>query len=476
MEFDLNMKSSKLQVINLQEGESELFYGDLVASIRSLDITGPFKDISIDIRGAEPVEKSHVYLPLSSNSGTGTYSYVTFKNYGKPQQVKRKSKNKLSVHIETIMKELAEISLVLDPATGDAINAKGTGRLTIDIPSGNEMRMNGKYTVAEGDYTFTLKDLFFKRNFKLDEGSVIFFNGPIEKTLLDVQGIYSARARLYDLLSNAEKKAFESLGSVKEKNETKAQQTVNVRLFMKGSMGSPQLKFKLEIPDKSSMGTTAYNKLQTINQDDYKLNNQVASLLLFGNFISDDGNITDNAGSGSLSSVSQVFSGQVSSQLSNAVSKLTGDESLRIDVNYNNYNLTNTESSLGTNNRSEVSLGVKKNLFRNSLNDRLVLEVGSKYDWGKASSTSNSSNFNPVGDFRLQYQFREQGTLRGYLFRTSSYDVIGDRNVSRGGIGLSWSRSFNYLGDFFRSQKYINRKRLEEEEKIKADENESGTR
>lgn len=462
MEFDVRMKSQKIEVINLKENESELFYGNLIAAIKNFTVTGKINDVKIGIQGAQPVEKSHLYLPLASSNGLGTYNYVSFETSGQEQNLTPKVKNKLSISISAIMTEQAEISLVLDPTSGDAINATGTGALTIDIPHGNELRMSGRYTITEGDYTFTLKDLFFKRNFKLDEGSQIFFNGPIEKTQLDVQGIYTVKTTLSGLLTTQEIAA----ASEKEKKEIQTKQPINIRLYMKGSMGSPAITFKLESNDNSSI---AGNKLQIINQDNLRLNNQVASLLLFGGFISEGSSagVAQNAVTGSISSVSQVFTGKISSELSDALSKLTGDKSLQIALNYNSYSsgLDNNTTD-PNNNRNEVSFGIKKNLFRGTFNDRLSLEVGSKYDWGKNTNTSSSSsNFNPVGDFRLQYQFRDGGNIRGYIFRTSSYDVLQNNNIARGGIGINWHRSFNKMTEFFRGRKYFKRKQEEEEKK-----------
>jgi hypothetical protein len=467
MRFDIRMKSQKIEVINLKENESQLFYGNLIAAIKNFTVTGKMNDVKIAILGAEPVEKSHLYLPLASSNGLGTYNYVSFETNGQEQVVAPKRKNKLSISISAIMKELAEISLVLDPASGDAINAKGTGALTIDIPQGNELRMTGQYTITEGDYTFTLKDLFFKRNFKLDAGSQIFFNGPIEKTQLDVQGIYTAKATPIDLLSSVERTLLDST-SKKEAKDARSPQLVNVRLFMRGSMGTPAITFKLELPNNNSAGSTVANKIQVINQNDNKLNEQVASLLLFNTFIPDDKGFGagSSTATGSISSVSQVFTGRISSELSDALAKLTGDKSLQIALNYNSYNASSSNST-DPNSRNEVSFGIKKNLFKGTFKDRLSLEVGSKYDWGKANNTANnaSSNFNPVGDFRLQYQFRDGGNVRGYIFRTSSYDVFENSNIARGGVGINWHRSFNKISEFFRGRKYFKRKHEEEEKK-----------
>src|SRR5690606_36890033 len=96
----------------------------------------------------------------SSNS----YSYVSFKTYGEEQViVKKKPKNKLNISIDAILNPLAEVTLVLDPTTGDAINATGSGNLNMEIPMDNVIKMYGIYDIEKGDDTFTLKQLFFKR-------------------------------------------------------------------------------------------------------------------------------------------------------------------------------------------------------------------------------------------------------------------------------------------------------------------------
>src|SRR5690606_3179034 len=124
---------------------------------------------------------------------------------------------------------------------------------------------------------------------------------------------------------------------------------------------------------------------------------------------------------------------------------LLGDPSLSIELKYKNYNLSDPLVYGGIN-RNELSFGVRKNL----LNDRLVVEVGSAYDWGRpTSSSSNASNLNLAGDFRLQYLLTEDGRVRLNVFRTNNYDVLVDRNVWRGGIGISYRKTFNDLEEFF---------------------------
>lgn len=460
MKLNLKVTSSKFEVIDLKSSESDVFYGNMIAKFESLTVTGPFNNVSVRINKAQPAQKSHLYLPLSSGDGSelGAYSYITFKNYGDTIEKRKIEENKLSIYIDAILNPLGEITMVMDPSTGDAINAKGTGNISIEIPPNNDIRMYGKYEIEDGSYTFTLPQLFFKRKFILNQGSIIQFGGTIDNTQLNVDGIYKTRARLYDLLSNQEKDLIVDLG---EREETQAKMTreIDVILEMKGSLGAPELGFNIELPDKSGAGTIAYKKLEAVNNDERKLFNQVASLLLVNTFIPEEGGgFESGASAGVVSNVGDIFSGTASSQLTNLIGRLTGDDDIAIDLKYQQYSFNNNDGQTAGN-RNAVSLGVKKNLFK----DRLTVEVGSSVDWGKPTSTNSSSNFNPVGDFRLQYLIKEGGNLRGNIFRTSSYDVLADQNITRGGIGLTWRKSFDNLTEFFRGSAYL---RKQEEIKL----------
>ncbi|MGN6567036.1 MAG: translocation/assembly module TamB domain-containing protein, partial [Flavipsychrobacter sp.] len=454
MRLNLRITSDKFEVFNLHDYENQIFYGNLVASFNPLTIRGPFDDISMNIDHAVPVGRSHIYIPVSYGNGTGTYSYVSFKTYGKEQEkVIRKNRNKLSINISAEMNDLAMMTLVLDPTTGDAINATGTGSLRMEVPANNDIRMYGGYNIDAGDYTVTFKQLFFKRKFILNSGSSIAFNGPFNQTNLRIDATYTTRARLYDLLSDAEKQ--NGVISQSEMSDAKISQDVDVLLHMNGSLSNPKLTFNVRLPETRSIGTYAYTKLDRLNSDERQLFDQVASLLLVGNFVPPEGVVGSTAKSGAINNVSEIISSTASSQITNLVNKLLGNENLAIDLKYVNYNLS--DPTLGGINRNEVSLGVKKDYF----NDRLSVEVGGKSNWGTPASSSNTSNFNIAGDFRIQYLLREGGNLRFNLFRTSDYDVALNSNIVRSGLGLSWRKSFDNFSDFLHGAGYLRKKAQE---------------
>lgn len=445
MRLSFSMKADEFEVIKLKEYESSVFYGNLTAKIERFNLTGPPNNIKIDIT-ATPVKKSHLFLPVDQGSDVSTYDYINFAQYGQQATaVTKKNDNKVTLNINANLTPDGAITMVIDPTTGDAINAKGYGNLKMSIPIGGDVTMYGDYLLEEGDYTFTFKLLEFKRNFALNPGSKISFKGPISNTTLSVEGVYTTKARLYDLLTEQEKQYL-----YEEAQDAKTPQNVDVRMHMRGSLKEPILTFNIDLQERRSMGTLAYAKLEAINKNDRELLDQVATLLLVNTFISPQGLGGGGAGSPigtvAINNVSDIVSSTASAQLTNIVNKIIGNKNLSIDLKYKNYNLSDA-SNTGLN-RNEFSGTVTQNLLK----DRLVVEVGGSYDWGRPSSGNATANtFNLAGDFRLQYLLTESGNLRLNLFRNSAYDVLSDQQINRGGLGLSWRKSFDGLDEFFRS-------------------------
>ncbi|WP_123985210.1 translocation/assembly module TamB domain-containing protein [Taibaiella soli] len=448
--FAMSASSSSFEVLNLRDFENANFYGQVLADF-SLRATGPFDDITLSVRGAAS-KPSHLYIPITTTGNTGSYSYVSFQTYGNDQTIVKKKKGiKYNISIDAQMTDNLETTMILDPATGDEINAKGNGSLNIRIASNADMSITGAYVIDEGDYTFTFRQLFFKRKFIINRGSSIVFTGPVTRLNLDIEGTYRTMARLYDLLSEQEQQ--NQMIPSSELADAKTAQNVDVILHMKGSLQKPELTFKLELPEKRSVGTYAYTKLERINQNDRELFDQVASLLLVGTFIPPEGLIGTTAKTGAINNMSEIISTTASSQLTNIVNKLLGDKSLAVELKYKNYNLSDPTVAGGIN-RNELRFGVRQSLFK----ERVIVEVGSIYDWGRPTSTntSTSSALTLAGDFRVQYLVTEDGRLRLNGFRTNNFDVAVGSYITRAGVGISWRKTFDNMKEFFHGVQYSN--------------------
>ena len=457
MSMHITVRSQKIEVMKLTANDNNMFYGNVIAGMDSFTVRGTFNYVKLHAYNVYPADRSRLFIPVSTAGSISTYSFVTFKSYGKNQApVKRPKRFKLDLDIDANLNDLAEMTIVLDPAAGDAISAHGTGNIQLSMPSSNDMRITGTYAINDGTYDFTFKNLEYRRQFILNQGSTINFTGPFFETEMNVDAMYSKRARLYDLLTDAE---INNAGLTDdEKSKAKTPETVNVLLHMRGTLNNPLLTFDMDLAEKRSVGTYAYTKFNNLNRDDRQKLEQVGSLLLIGSFIPSDGLATTGAArSTAMTNVGQLLSSTASLGLTTLVTNLLKDKKLNVDVKYNNYNL-NDQSNIGINRNS-----IKVGLSHPFLNDRLDVQVGSTSDWGRPTSSATSANtFNITGDFHVQYLLNPTSGLRLNAFRTSDYDVVQDKDITRGGVGMSWRKSFDSFSDLLKSNKKLEKEREDE--------------
>ncbi len=440
MRFAIDVKTSSIEALNLKPGENDVYYGNVTAAAE-VSLRGTTDNLQLNVMRAVPTKPGNLYLPITSSNGTSSYSFVTFKNYNKnDSQAIRKAPLRFSMNLDAVANPLVEVSMILDPATGDAINGRGNGSIRLELPSGAAARLYGNLTLESGDYTLTLRQVAFQRRFNINSGSTISFSGPVSQTNLNVEAVYPTYARLYDLL---DPRQVEGLPQ-SERTDAQTRQKVDLLLRMKGSLTEPVFTFDINLPEGRSTGTVAETELRRIRQNERELFDQVASLLLIGSFVPSQGIATGTASRSVINNVSDMLSSNVSGQLTNIISKLTGDNQIALDLRYKSYDLAGGTGDGSTTERNEVKLGLRRNFF----NNRLVAEVGSAYDWGRPVGNNNRSNFNPVGDFRLQYLLQEDGRLRLNVFHTANYDVLINDNVSRSGAGITYRRSFDHILDF----------------------------
>lgn len=440
MRFAVDVKTTGMEVLNLRAGENDVYYGNVTAAAE-VTLRGTTDNLQLNVMRAIPTKPGNLYLPVTSSNGVGSYSFVTFKDYSEKDSGRiRKTPLRFSMNLDAIANPLVAVSMILDPATGDAINVRGNGSIRLELPSGAAARLYGNLVLESGDYTLTLRQVAFQRRFNINSGSTISFSGPVSQTNLNVEAVYPTYARLYDLL---DPRQVEGLPQ-SERTDAQTRQKVDLLLRMKGSLTQPVFTFDVNLPEGRSTGTVAETELRRIRQNERELFDQVASLLLIGSFVPSQGIATGTASRSVINNVSDMLSSNVSGQLTNIINKLTGDNKIALDLRYKSYDLAGGSGDGSTTERNEVKLGLRRNFF----NNRLIAEVGSAYDWGRPVGNNNRNNFNPVGDFRLQYLLQEDGRLRLNVFHTSNYDVLINDNVSRSGAGITYRRSFDHFSQF----------------------------
>ena len=132
-----------------------------------------------------------------------------------------------------------------------------------------DVKMFGNYRIEQGVYKFSLQEII-RKDFTIQEGSNISFNGSPLDAYLDIQAYYTVNsASLNDLIPNA--------------NEYVNQTNVKVNCIMgiSGQLTSPDIKLDLELPnEREEVQALVRNYIP----DEEQINMQILYLLGIGKF------------------------------------------------------------------------------------------------------------------------------------------------------------------------------------------------
>lgn len=428
--YNVQVSTNNLLVMNTKEADSENFWGKIYGS-GSVRITGDSKGTNITIN-ATSKPKTNVYISVGSAASAVDNSFIDY-------VVKKKRNATVAVtpHIKsgdsspTIISATlnvtpdAQLHLIIDPKAGDKIDAVGSGVLNVGYTLHNPtLQMQGSYTINEGKYLFTFWNAL-SREFKIDKGSVIRWNGSAFNALIDINARYQMNASLADLDADILKSTGRS--SV----------PVECLLNLTGNLTKPDIKFDIDLPNSREEVKRAVKSVITTND---MMNRQIIWLLAFNRFYNPDYRASTNPiGQNELMAVaSSTLSNQLSSWLSQAISGVNVGFNLR-------------QSGLGEYTGTDYEANI---MYQNN---RWIINgnVGYRND--------NFSTSKFIGDFDIQYILSNNGKwrVRGYN-RTNDYKQLNPSPYTQG-LGVSYTENFNSFKDlaknYWESFKAIFRKK-----------------
>ncbi|MBL0745116.1 translocation/assembly module TamB domain-containing protein [Chryseolinea lacunae] len=438
-DLDLNLNASDFQLINTTEDDNDLFFGKVGIDLRAR-ITGNLNVPNVRADVSITDGSSFTYIVPQSEKGVleqkGIVVFVDrdaendpfLKAINPKDTVKSRFKGiELTANIELSDKE--DLNIVIDPIAGDKLTVKGNSTLTLDIdPTGN-MQLTGQYEISEGSYNLSFYKLV-KRDFKIEKGSSITWQGDPLTPLMDIRAIYAVETSPAELGTPSSAQG----GSV----DPRQRMPFLVYLIIKGNMMTPEISFLLDMPE-GKRDPAVYAQIKDINTRESDLNKQVFALLILKRFIADNPFASQGGGS------------DVSSTARNSVGKLLTEQLNRLTENIKGVQLTfdvksyEDYSSGRAEGQTEVQLGVSKSL----LNNRLIVKVSGNVDVeGETSSQSSFADY--IGDLALEYKITEDGRLRITGFRNSNYDMI-DGELTETGAGLIYIKDYDTLRELFKA-------------------------
>ena len=317
------------------------------------------------------------------------------------------------------------VTLVMDPQAGDKITARGRGALQVEYQSKNdEMLMYGKYEIEEGNYNFSLQDLIL-RDFKINSGSSISFNGNPLHADLDISASYRVNTNLSDL--------DKSFSTDRDLNRTNV--PVDAILMVRGETTHPTITFDIALP---TLTQDVERKVRSIISTDDMMSRQIIYLLALNKFYTPE-YMGNGSNSGDLTAVASTT---ISSQISNMISQLTDKFTLSPSF----------RSDKGDFSDLEVDVALSSSL----LNNRLLVNGNFGY------RDKNNSNTTFIGDFDIEYLLNKNGNLR-----LKAYNHFNDQNyylrqaLTTQGLGIVFKKDFD--NPFY----FLKKKRKEEDQEDK---------
>ncbi|MDR1347738.1 MAG: translocation/assembly module TamB [Prevotellaceae bacterium] len=435
--FDINLNADKLLGLNTVKNDSNEFYGNAYIS-GILRLRGKLDDLNFNIN-VRPEKSTKIVIPLNSAT-ISEKTLLTFENTNaviksnyeekyitqiKENKEAGAAKSRLNIALTVTMNNNAEVQIVLDENSGDAITVTGSGALQMTInPSEEKFAVYGNYIIENGNFKWTLPMLnLLSKEFAINRGSRINFNGDLNRTKIDITADYvrSLRLSLRNLLADT------TISNAKYPVVCRVQLTDNISNFT--------IKPIIEI---QNIDVDTKARAQSMLNTDEKLWKQFSFLLAFGNFIPEEqmGSIISNASI--TSNISEILSNQLSAWLASL--KVPVD--LGVDIRTGN---ASTET--------EFDAHASFKMFE----DRVEVS-------GNIGSAPRTSTSDIAGNFDVDVKLNPSGSLKFKAFSHSTDEYTYDTETSRQGGRISYQGGFNTWKELWNSMFHPGRLRRRREQ------------
>ena len=423
---------------------NESFYGNLFAT-GNVSITGPVHSLLLTA-DAVTSRTGQLHIPMSGAATEGrTANLLKFiepvRNiYIDPYEAmlarledKEERKGDFRVKLKVEASPNVEAFVEVDRSTGNVLSGQGNG--VIELEAGEDLfNIYGDYTLTSGKYNFSALGLVI-REFNIQDGSSIIFNGDIMQSTLNIDAVYNTKTSLSSLLADES-----SVGT---------RRAVECGIKITEKLSNPRLEFFIEVPDLNPM---IKSRVESALSTEDKVQKQFLSLLLSNSFLPDEQSGIVNNSSMLYSNVTEAMA----NQLSNILHKL--DIPLDLGLKYQ-------PTDQGT---DIFDVAVSTQLF----NNRVVVNgtIGNKqYEGGGVQN-------DVVGDLDIEIKLNRPGTIRLNLFSHSAdqYSNFLD-NSQRNGGGITLQTEFNSFRQLFRNI-FSGRKKRQEARTAEIQESLSGER
>jgi hypothetical protein len=415
------------RILNTSIRDNELFYGTAYATGK-MEVLGPINNLKINTdltsnRGTK------IYIPLDGAAEVASEDFVQF--LAPPNDTTKRTvaanEEKITPAEESIIKMDLRLNITPDAyceiqfnrQTGEAIKAYGRGLINLKIDTQDEFIMAGSYEIQNGSYPFSLSNGLLPKNFVIQNGSRISWTGDPYEAMLDVKASYTQNALLSPLLRG---------NTSTTGNEWSRRYPVEVMLGISDRMLQPVLNWNVKFKEYPATGQLQISAAEArLKSDEQYLAQQVSSMLLFGQLLSEENDI--------LSQSAQGFTNNLSEMVSNNLSKWGSLLSENLELGVSGLNVNFGDPNAFNNLQLRFSYRF--------LNDRFRITRDGRLSYGQNQYDATSL----LLDWTLEYWLTNDGSQRLRMYNRNIQNQIaaaaGSPNAVSYGASYLFTRSFN---------------------------------
>lgn len=405
--FDFNIISDRILMLNIPEDQDAVFFGDGFLG-GEVKLYGPSKNLTIDVVGSTE-EGSSIKIPWSKDYGLADTSFIKYvdkkklndSNYETP--VTATNFRGLEMNFELDVNNKAEIGVVIDKESGSYLSGRGAGNILMEIDTNGKFNMWGDFITFDGIYNFKNLSVIDKK-FNLKQGGTIVWEGDPLSAQMDLEAVYvvPGGANPALLLDNP---------NFNRKIPTE------VLIRLQGNLLKPDDPiFEIDFPNTNAVVTSEINYRLSDPQTSQL---QAISLLSQGIFINEVSLSVQGITNNLYEKASDLFSnimGNDQGKLQVGINYLQGDNNQVLDVN------------------SEDRLGLT---LSTQITDKILINGKIGVPVGGLEETLI------VGDLQIDFILNEEGSLKAKVFnKENEFRYIGDELGYTQGLGLSYRVDF----------------------------------
>ncbi|MGJ7033016.1 translocation/assembly module TamB domain-containing protein [Niabella hirudinis] len=444
--FNLTLRANNFRVMNSTAKDNELFFGTVLVTLNAR-ITGDLNKPKVTMQTRiNKGTKFNFVIPDDDPLVSSQEGVVEFIDKDAPplngrqpinvDSLTRSPIRGLDISGDITINKDAEITIVVDPQSGDALRVKGEADLSLQMDPSGRTTLTGRYEITEGGYNLTIGGLA-KREFKIQQGSSIQWTGAPTEANADITAIYEVNTSPIDLVAA-------QLESESSTNRTMYRQKLPFYVYLKmsGELLKPKIGFQIDMreSERNAFNGIVYTRLQQVNANESELNKQVFALLALNRFISDNPFESLAGGTSAGALARQSVSKLLTEQLNNLASDLIKG----VDINFD---LTSQEDYSTGQEKSKTDLNVA--FTKRLLNDRLSVTVGNNFALEGANTNQNAAQL--ASNVNIEYMLSRDGRYRLRAYRRNQTEGIIEGQIIETGVGFIIVVDYNKFGEVFRS-------------------------